>query len=158
MQQRHEGNRCSGENGADYLLEAELSPTLNLWGKKAISAKHSQRNTACVLLYADNAWILFLNIIDVELIYNVVLISVVQQSDSVINTYIHIFHILFHYGFSQNIEYSSPYYTVGPCCLFILYIMVRKCMDSERKEPCKTPKFLCQLILTFRKYLLYFNA
>ena len=63
-----------------------------------------------------------------------------------------------HYGFSQNIEYSSPCYTVRPCCLFILYITVRKCMDSERKEPCRTPKFLCQLILTFKKYLLYFNA
>ena len=74
MQQRHEGNRCSWENGADYLLDAELSPTLNLWKKKkAISAKYSQRNTACVFLYAENAWILFLNIIDAELIYNVAL-------------------------------------------------------------------------------------
>ena len=44
--------------------------------KKAISAKHSQRNTACVL-YAENAWILFLNIIDAELIYNIALISAV---------------------------------------------------------------------------------
>ena len=41
--------------------------------KKAISAKYSQRNTACVFLYAENAWILFLNIIDAELIYNVAL-------------------------------------------------------------------------------------
>ena len=41
--------------------------------KKAISAKYSQRNTAGVFLYAENAWILFLNIIDAELIYNVAL-------------------------------------------------------------------------------------
>ena len=41
----------------------------------------------------------FLNFIEVELIYNVVLISAVQQSDSVIHIYI-LFHILFHYGLS----------------------------------------------------------
>ena len=44
--------------------------------------------------------------------YNV-LISAAQKIDSV--TYIHIyiiFHILFHYGFSQDIEYSSPSYTL----------------------------------------------
>ena len=28
--------------------------------------------------------------------------------------------ILFHYGLSQNIEYSSLCYTVRPCCLSIL--------------------------------------
>ena len=42
--------------------------------------------------------------------------------------YIHIlFHILFHYGLSQDIEYSSLCYTVGPCCLSILYIIVCIC-------------------------------
>ena len=43
----------------------------------------------------------------------------------VIQTYIYIFflfHILFHYDFSQDIEYTSLCYTVGPCCLSILYI------------------------------------
>ena len=54
------------------------------------------------------------------MIYNVVLISAVQQSDSVIHTYI-LFHILFHYGLSQDIEYSSLCYPVGPCWLLILY-------------------------------------
>ena len=34
------------------------------------------------------------------------------------------FHILFHYGLSQDIEYSSLCCTVGPYCLFILYIVV----------------------------------
>ena len=42
----------------------------------------------------------------VELSYNVVLISAVHQSDSVIHIYI-LFHILFHYGLSQEIEYVS---------------------------------------------------
>ena len=42
--------------------------------------------------------------------------------------YIYIlFHILFHYGLSQDIEYSSLCYTVGPCCLSILYIIVCLC-------------------------------
>ena len=37
---------------------------------------------------------------------------------------IFLFHILFHYGLSQDIEYSFLCYTVGPCCLSILYIIV----------------------------------
>ena len=40
-------------------------------------------------------------------------------------TYRHsFFYILFHYGLSQDIEYSSLYYTIGPYCLTILYIIV----------------------------------
>ena len=35
-----------------------------------------------------------------------------------------LFHILFHYGLLQDIEYSSLCYTVGPCCLSILYIVI----------------------------------
>ena len=37
-----------------------------------------------------------------------------------------LFHILFHYGLSQDIEYSSVCYTVGPCCLSSLYIGLAK--------------------------------
>ena len=55
--------------------------------------------------------------------YNVVLISTVQQSDSVI--YI-IFHF-FHDDLSQDIECSSLCYTVGPCCLSVLYIIALIC-------------------------------
>ena len=55
-------------------------------------------------------------LIEVQLTYIIVLISVVQQSDCY--TYIYIlFHILFLY------EYSSLCYSVGPC-LSILYIAV----------------------------------
>ena len=43
-------------------------------------------------------------------------------------TYIYIpFYILFHYGLSQDIEYSSLCHTVGPCCLSILHIIVFIC-------------------------------
>ena len=38
-----------------------------------------------------------------------------------------LFHILFHCDLSQDIEYSSPCSTVGPCCLSILYIIVCLC-------------------------------
>ena len=33
-------------------------------------------------------------------------------------------YILFHYGLPQDVEYTSLYYTLGPCCLSILNVMV----------------------------------
>ena len=53
--------------------------------------------------------------------YNVVLVSAARQSDSIIHVGI-LSHVLFHYGLSQDIEYSSQCYTVGPCCLSTLHI------------------------------------
>ena len=38
-----------------------------------------------------------------------------------------IFHILSHYGLSQDSKYSSLCSTVGPCCVSILYIIVWIC-------------------------------
>ena len=35
-----------------------------------------------------------------------------------------LFYILYHYSLSQDIEYSSQFYTVGPCCLSILNVIV----------------------------------
>ena len=62
------------------------------------------------------AFFFFLNVIGVELIYNVVLVSGVQQSASVIHIHIFIlFQILFPYRSLQSIEWSSLCYTVGPC-------------------------------------------
>ena len=57
------------------------------------------------------------------------LVSGIQQSDSVIHTYIYIyiFQILFPYRLLQNIKYSSMCYTVGPCWLPILYVVVCIC-------------------------------
>ena len=64
----------------------------------------------------------------------VVLISVVQKSDSVIyyiyiyiykHIYIYLLKIFFHYGLSQDIDCSSLYYIVqvGPRGLLVLYII-----------------------------------
>ena len=47
------------------------------------------------------------------------LVSGIQQSDSVIHTC-----ICFHYHLLQDIEYSSLYDTVGACYLSVLYIAV----------------------------------
>ena len=57
----------------------------------------------------------------IELIYNVFLLY-----RKVIQLYRHtyFFHIIFHYTLLKDIEYSSLCYTVGPSCLFILYIIV----------------------------------
>ena len=55
------------------------------------------------------------------------------QIDSVIHIYI-LFHILFHYGLSQDIEYTSFCYRVGPYCLSILYIIVCIC-SSQTSHP-----------------------
>ena len=58
---------------------------------------------------------------EVWLIY-FLLISAVQQSDSVIHifekeayTHMLLFHIIFHYSLSQDIEYSPLCTKVGPC-------------------------------------------
>ena len=68
---------------------------------------------------------IFLFYTGVELINKVVLVSIVQQSDSVIRIHVSIlFQILFPFRFLQNIEQSSLCYTVGPYWLSILNIAV----------------------------------
>ena len=68
---------------------------------------------------------------EVYLIYIFVLISAVHKSDSVIHTHTHthththsFLNILFHYGLPQETGYSSLCYTVGPCCLSVLNVIV----------------------------------
>ena len=61
------------------------------------------------------------------------LISAVEQSDSVI-IYI-LFYILFHYGLSQDTEYSSLCSPVGPCCLSILDVTVCICSAQPPTLP-----------------------
>ena len=57
--------------------------------------------------------------------YVVGLISGIQHSDSVTRVHSFIlFQILFSYRLSQNVEWSFRCYTVGPCWLSILYIVV----------------------------------
>ena len=38
-----------------------------------------------------------------------------------------LFSVLFHDGFPQDVEYRSPCYAVGPCCLSVLYVIVYLC-------------------------------
>ena len=64
------------------------------------------------------------------MINNVVLVSGVQQSDSVIHIHVTIlFKILFPFRLLQNIEQSSLYYTVGPGWLSILSTAVCTCQS-----------------------------
>ena len=73
----------------------------------------------------------FLFYIRVKLINNVVLVSGVQQSDSVIHIHVSLlFQILFPIRLLQNIEQSSLCYTVGPCWLSILNIAVCTCQSQ----------------------------
>ena len=59
---------------------------------------------------------------------SVMLVSGVQQSDSVINVHVSIlFQILFPFRLLQSTEQSSLGSTVGPCWLSILYIAVCTC-------------------------------
>ena len=65
-----------------------------------------------VLVFLFHVFILFV-FTEVQLIYNVVLVSGGQQNYIYISI---LFQILFHYTLLQDIEYDSPCYTVGPCC------------------------------------------
>ena len=64
----------------------------------------------------------------VELIYHVMFISAVQQTDLVLHRQM-LFRILFHDGLSQGSEYSSRCYIVGPYCLSIfIYNSLQVCI------------------------------
>ena len=82
-------------------------------------------------------FVCFLNIfklsfIGVQLIYNVALVSAVQQSESVIHIHIStLFQILFPYRSLQSIEQSSLCYTIGSHQLSILYIVVYICQSKS---------------------------
>ena len=65
------------------------------------------------------------------MINNVVLVSGVQQSESVIHIHVSIlFQILFPFRLLHSIEQSSLCYTVGPCWLSILNIAVCTCQSQ----------------------------
>lgn len=70
--------------------------------------------------------------------YNVVLIF----GDLVIQLYIYIhilFHIIFHCGLLQDIGHSSLCYTMGPCCLSVLYVVV--CISSSQTPGLSLPHY-----------------
>ena len=76
----------------------------------------------------------FLFYIGLQLIYNVVLVSGVQQSNSVIHISI-LFQVLFPFKLLQNIKQSSLCYTIGPCWLSILYTVVCICQSQTPNLP-----------------------
>ena len=51
------------------------------------------------------------------------LVSDVQQRDSVIHMYMFLI-VFYSIRLSRDMEHSSLCYTIGPCCLSILYIIV----------------------------------
>ena len=66
------------------------------------------------------------------LVYSKVILLYISLSLS-IYIYIHThmyFQILFHYGLSQDTEYSSLCFTVGPCCLSLIYKVLCICQMS----------------------------
>ena len=74
----------------------------------------------------------FNKFIEEQLIYNVVLVSGVEQSEQVIPTYVStLSQTLFPYRSLQSTEYSSLCYTVCPYQSSILYIVVCICQSPN---------------------------
>ena len=63
--------------------------------------------------------------LEIQLIYNVVLVSEVHQSDCHTSTYV-LLQLLLHYRLLQDTEHSSLVLQVGPC-LLALYLVVSVC-------------------------------
>ena len=95
-----------------------------VWNMTFISVLSNRRIEKFILYF------LIIHFMEVWLIYNVILISAVWQCDSIIHTHTHTLthtysvFILFHYGFTQDVKYSSLCYAVEPCCLSVLYIVI----------------------------------
>ena len=89
----------------------------------------------------EKVFILFIYLICLKIfywgiIYNDVLVTGVQQSDSVIPIQVaFLFQILFPFKLLKNIETSSLCYRVDPCWLSISNIVVCTC-QSQRKDTC----------------------
>ena len=61
--------------------------------------------------------------IEIYLIYNIVLVSGVQHSDSVTYViYIHIFQIVFHYRLLQDAEYTVPCGIQEDLIVYLFYV------------------------------------
>ena len=85
------------------------------------------------------------------MINNVVLVTGVQQSNSVIHIRVSIlFQILFPFRLLQNTEQSSLRYIVGPCWLSILNIVVYIC-QSQTPNLFLPPNFTPVTISLFSK-------
>ena len=93
----------------------------SIWCRHYFYASHSER---CILISHCGFFL-----IKVELIYNVVPISVLQQSDPVIHTHTHTHthsfsRIIFYHDLSQERGYSSLFCIVEPYCASILNVIV----------------------------------
>ena len=69
------------------------------------------------------SWFFFL--IEIYLIYNIILVSGIQHSDS------EFLQIKTHYKLLQDNGYNSLCYTVYPCCLSILNMVVCICQSHS---------------------------
>ena len=105
----HNSGPSHSKDNARSLTRYATTEFLNLFykKKKSLSLETSENDTFTIFKFI---------FIDILWIYNVLLISTVQQNDSVIHVYLLFFYILFHFGLSQDTEYSSLCYMVGPCC------------------------------------------
>ena len=72
------------------------------------------------------------------------LVSGVQQCDSVIHIRVSIFQILFPFRLLYNMEQSPQCYTVGPCWLFILNMTMCICSVSGFPGGSVVKKLACQ--------------
>ena len=82
----------------------------------------------------------FVFLIEVQLSYNIVCVSGVQQSDTLLPIYTCIkiciyvyilFSILFHYGLLKNIEYSSLHYRVSPLHMNLQVASFERCQSRS---------------------------
>ena len=132
---------CYSCHGALFNLQVHLKPT---FAHGVFSAFHSNkrcsphstrqhtsgRSDAVNFLLPKGMSLLFLFFlifIGVQWIYNMVLVSAIQQSESVLYIYIHLFplfQIHFPYRSLQSIQQSSLHCTGGPYQLSVLYIIV----------------------------------
>ena len=111
-----------------WLLVTRVTSLMN-W---IIVLKYYQENMAsllCVLQIQLSTWYTFVSfflnwsIVDLQCCVNYCC-----TAKWLSYTYICIrFHIVFHYGLSQDSDYSSLCYIVGPCCSPVLYIPVCMC-------------------------------
>ena len=69
----------------------------------------------------NNKVIFFKKLLEVQLIYNTVLVSVIQYSDSVLYIYYIIFQNISHYRLLQNVEYILVLYSSSLLVIYFIY-------------------------------------